>query len=182
MWPCAIGSREETATSACSIHGKGRSWFLCRVILNATGFFAGKASAVCRCSYNSGGGLPRTGDRKTSLPAPFAVASNCRIGNGPPGLGTSGRRPGPPLRAASGTAEASPAFPLPPGQGTFCSPWAAFEQAFSMQRSNAVMLLQSQQPAPGRGRSHHSASWRRALSAVPDGKHHTFLAMIPHRR
>src|SRR6185436_16280940 len=31
-------------------------------------------------------------------------------GNGPPGLGTSGRRPVPPLGAASGTAEASPAF------------------------------------------------------------------------
>jgi hypothetical protein len=73
--PAPLRSREETAKSACYIHGKGRSWFLCRVILNAAGFFAGKASAVCRCSYNSAGGLPLIGDHKTTFGAPSALLS-----------------------------------------------------------------------------------------------------------
>ena len=128
MWPCAIGSREETATSACYIHGKGRTLFLCRVILNAAGFFAGNASAVCRCSYNSTSGLPLIGDHKTASRAPFALLSKkagsegaARFGDNQGAIRSTFRD------LTSGTAEVSPAISLPIGQGMFCSPWTAFE-------------------------------------------------------
>ena len=53
--------------------------------------FAGEASAVCRCSYNSANGLPLTGDRKTTLPAPFAaVSKNAGLGMGRPVWGHQG--------------------------------------------------------------------------------------------
>ena len=93
MWPCAIGSREETAKGACYIHGKGRSWFLCRVILNAAGFFAGEASAVYRCSYNSAKSLPLIGDRKIPPTAPFRPQARMPVRERAARLWTSGRDP-----------------------------------------------------------------------------------------
>lgn len=47
-WPCAIGSREETAESACRIYAKGYSWFLCGVVPSGLPFFAGCYSLHAR--------------------------------------------------------------------------------------------------------------------------------------
>ena len=77
MWPCAIGSREETARGACCCFGKGRSPGLCGVILNAAKLFAGLVhrqapASGLGASGNGIEGLPWAGDRSTGHSSPFA--------------------------------------------------------------------------------------------------------------
>ena len=137
MWPCAIGSREETAKGACYIHAKSHSWFLCRVILNGARFFAGRRPPFVGAPQEAiRPGLPLSGDRKAVPWAPLARSKQRRSTHGPPGLGV--------IRARSiqrgampATADISPARPLPLVRARFCFPWGRVRLAFSIS-PNAV--------------------------------------------
>lgn len=140
MWPCAIGSREETATGACYIHGKGRRWFLCRVILTGAGFFAGKGLPFVGVPTIRPAVSPLLGIIRPPWSTICALSKNA----GPEGTawlrGQSGRDPfhiwGP-----RPSAEIGPAFPLPLGPGMTCSPWIAFGPKPFRQSSDAITRL-----------------------------------------
>jgi len=65
VWPCAIGSREETARGACLIHGKCRGWFLCRLILNGARFFVGRRPPFLGACRKPGRASPKLGIERT---------------------------------------------------------------------------------------------------------------------